>query len=62
MTEAEYYELPYGVGDRIELQNFLISDHCDAIGKAERNFVQLEPLTLDEIIARLITPVIGHLI
>jgi len=35
LTEQEYNELPYGVGDRLELQSFLIADHLEAQGKKE---------------------------
>ena len=35
LTEQQYYELPYGVGDRLELQAFLIADHYEAQGKNE---------------------------
>lgn len=29
MNSKEYYELPYGVADRMELQNFLLADHYE---------------------------------
>ena len=49
MTEQEYYELPYGVGDRIELQQFLMADHFEGITKQEAGKTTSEPLTQQEI-------------
>jgi len=36
MTEQEYYDLPYGVGDRLELQSFLIQDHYHGANLVEK--------------------------
>ena len=35
MTEAEYYELPLGVADRLELQHFLLADHWEGAARAD---------------------------
>jgi len=35
MDATEYYSLPYGVGDRLELQNFFIAELNEVNGKRE---------------------------
>lgn len=51
MNSKEYYELPYGVGDRMELQNFLTSDHYDGIAKQDARRPVNEPLGTVEILS-----------
>ena len=38
LTEQEYYDLSYGVGDRLELESFLIADYYEAQGKQEAKY------------------------
>lgn len=47
MSESEYYELPYGVGDRLELQNFLIADLYESIAKSNVNNNEEYPSSID---------------
>jgi len=51
MNEQEYYELPYGVGDRMELQNFLTADHYEGFAKKDARIPVSEPLGTVEILA-----------
>jgi len=51
MNSKEYYELPYGVGDRMELQNFLLADHYEGIAKQDARRPVSEPLGTVEILS-----------
>ena len=47
MTEWEYYDLPLNTADRLELQNFLISDH--SYGLAKTKYQPSDPQSTQEI-------------
>ena len=51
MNSQEYYELPYGVADRMELQNFILADYHEGMAKAKARERTIEPQSTEEIIA-----------
>ena len=54
MNEKEYYEMPYGVCDRLELQRFLTVDHYEGAVKieAQNTNAEQEPETQKEMFRR----------
>ena len=50
MTEAEYYELPLGVADRLELQHFLLADHYEGAARVEARKCNMEAQSTNEVI------------
>ena len=51
MTEAEYYELPLGVADRLELQHFLLADHYQGAARVEARKCNMEAQSTNELVA-----------
>ena len=50
MNSQEYYELPYGVADRMELQNFMLADHYEGAAKVKARERTIEPQSTEEIL------------
>ena len=52
MNAIEYYDLPYGVADRMELQNFLIAGHYEGDAKDKAKNHAVEPQSTNEILTQ----------
>lgn len=54
MNAREYYDLPYGVGDRLELQRFMTADHYYGVAKVAALENTSEPQTQEEIFTSMV--------